>query len=160
MSPWRRVTEPTSHQARESTRKNTLTSFTPIARTVPGAVRECDAPVLPCSAFRLLSSLSHSRVGYWQWPKPPSCVDASARSRATPEEPPLSWGRVTQAPRRSPLRSCPREFSTTENQIVMIPLSIAALTNARKPNFSALIFSDVKAPTGHWQLGRLKTCSG
>ena len=29
----------------------------------------------------------------------------------------------------------------------MVPLSVAALTNARKPNFSALIFSDVKAPT-------------
>ena len=65
-------------------------------------MRECDAPVLPCSAFRLLSSLSHSRVGNWQWPEPPSFVDASARSLATPEEPPLSWGRVTQALRRSP----------------------------------------------------------
>ena len=32
----------------------------------------------------------------------------------------------------------------------MIPLSVAALTNARKPtNFSALIFSDVKEPTGN-----------
>ena len=78
------------------------TSFTPIAWTVPGVVRECDSPVLPCSAFRLLSSLSHSRVGNWQWPEPPSFVDASARSLATPEEPPLSWGRVTQALRRSP----------------------------------------------------------
>ena len=56
--------------------------------------------VLPCSAFRLLSSLSHSRVGNWQWPEPPSFVDASARSLATPEEPPLSWGRITQALRR------------------------------------------------------------
>ena len=37
---------------------------TPIARTVPGAVRECDVPVPPCSAFRLLSSLSHSHA----WP--------------------------------------------------------------------------------------------
>ena len=47
------------------------------------------------------------------------------------------------------LRSCPREFSTTENKIVMIPLSVAALTNARKPDFSALIFFGVKAPTGN-----------
>ena len=31
----------------------------------------------------------------------------------------------------------------------MIPLSIAALTNARKPGFSALIFSDVKTPIGN-----------
>ena len=46
-------------------------------------------------------------------------------------------------------RACPREFSTTEKQIAMMPLSVATLTNARKPNFSALIFSDVKAPTGN-----------
>ena len=31
----------------------------------------------------------------------------------------------------------------------MIPLSISALTNARKPISTALIFSDVKAPTGN-----------
>ena len=31
----------------------------------------------------------------------------------------------------------------------MIPLSVAALTNARKPRFSPLIFSDVKTPTGN-----------
>ena len=31
----------------------------------------------------------------------------------------------------------------------MIPLSVAALTNAHKPNFTALVFSDVKAPTGN-----------
>ena len=30
----------------------------------------------------------------------------------------------------------------------MIPLGTAALANARKPGFSALLFSDVKAPTG------------
>ena len=46
-------------------------------------------------------------------------------------------------------RSYLREFSTTENQLVMIPLSVTALTNARKPNFSVLIFSEVKAPTGN-----------
>ena len=31
----------------------------------------------------------------------------------------------------------------------MMPLSVAALTNARKPNFSSLIFTDVKTPTGN-----------
>ena len=31
----------------------------------------------------------------------------------------------------------------------MVPLSVAPLTNARKPDFSVLIFSDVKAPTGN-----------
>ena len=35
-----------------------------IARIGPGAVRECDVPVPPCSAFRLLSSLSYSDA----WP--------------------------------------------------------------------------------------------
>ena len=37
------------------------------------------------------------------------------------------------------LRSCPREFPTTKNQIAMIPLSVSALTNARKPGFPASI---------------------
>ena len=37
-------------------------------------------------------------------------------------------------------------------------LSVAALTNARKPGFSALIFSDVKAPTGNSADCKLKTC--
>ena len=31
----------------------------------------------------------------------------------------------------------------------MIPLSTAALVTARKPGFSALLFSDVKAPSGN-----------
>ena len=31
----------------------------------------------------------------------------------------------------------------------MIRLSVAALTNARRQNFSELIFFDVKAPTGN-----------
>ena len=31
----------------------------------------------------------------------------------------------------------------------MVPVNIAALTNARKPGFSALIISDVKTPTGN-----------
>ena len=46
-------------------------------------------------------------------------------------------------------RSCPRKFSTTEKQIVMIRLRVAALTNARKPGFSAFIFTDVETPTGN-----------
>ena len=41
-------------------------------------------------------------------------------------------------------------FSISRKQIAMIPLRVAALTNdARKLGFSALIFSDVKAPTGN-----------
>ena len=38
---------------------------------------------------------------------------------------------------------------TLRSQIGMIPLSVAALTNAHKSSFSALISSDVKAPTGN-----------
>ena len=37
-----------------------------IARIVPGAVRECDVPLPPCSAFRLLPSLSTHALGHSQ----------------------------------------------------------------------------------------------
>ena len=49
------------------------------------------------------------------------------------------------------LALCPylRRFLITKQQIVVIKLSIAALANARKPGFSAFIFSDVKTPTGN-----------
>ena len=47
------------------------------------------------------------------------------------------------------LCSFPRGIPTTKSQITMIPLSVAALTNAGKPGFSALIFTDVKTPTGN-----------
>ena len=57
--------------------------------------------------------------------------------------------------------SCPRKFSTADKQIVIIPRSLAALTNARKSNFSALILSDVKTPSGnsadYTSMQRLKT---
>ena len=42
------------------------------------------------------------------------------------------------------------QFPITKQQIVMTKLSIAALANARKPGFSAFIFSDVKTPTGNY----------
>jgi len=58
------------------------------------------------------------------------------------------------------LRARPRDFSINRNRIAMAPVDIAALTNARKPGFSALIISDVKTPTGNWQLGRLQAGSG
>ena len=45
-------------------------------------------------------------------------------------------------------RSCPREFPRSATRNAMIPLSAAALAYARQPGFSALIFSDVKPPTG------------
>ena len=45
------------------------------------------------------------------------------------------------------LRARPHHFSITRNRVVMIPLSIAALTNARKSGFPTPTFSDVKTPT-------------
>ena len=44
--------------------------------------------------------------------------------------------------------SCPREFSRSATRNVVIQFSAAALAFARQPGFSALIFSDVKPPTG------------
>ena len=62
--PRRRVTELTNRRARKR-QENKPALSTLIARIVPGAVRECDVPVPPCSVFRLLlSSLSYSRT----WP--------------------------------------------------------------------------------------------
>ena len=43
---------------------------------------------------------------------------------------------------------CRRRNSKSVTRIVMIPLSAAALAYARQPGFSALVFSDVKPPTG------------
>ena len=58
------ATEPTNRRARK--RQETKPALTTlIARIVPGVVRECDVLVVPpCSAFRLLSSLSYSHA----WP--------------------------------------------------------------------------------------------
>ena len=62
----RRATSAPSHRADEppgrKRQENKPALSTLIARTIPGAVRECDVPVPPCSAFRLLSSLSYSRA--------------------------------------------------------------------------------------------------
>ena len=46
------------------------------------------------------------------------------------------------------LRSCPREFSRSAKQNVMIKLTSAALAYVRQPGFSALLFTDVKPPEG------------
>ena len=45
-------------------------------------------------------------------------------------------------------RYCPREFSRSATRNVMIQFSVASLAYARQPGFSALLFSDVKPPTG------------
>ena len=57
----RRVTETTSRRARKP-QDNKPAPSAPTARILQGAMRECDVPVPPCSAFPLLSSLSHSRA--------------------------------------------------------------------------------------------------
>ena len=44
---------------------------------------------------------------------------------------------------------CLRRFSISEPRIAMIKVSAAALAYARQPGFSALVFSDVKTPTGN-----------
>ena len=76
--------------------------FTPIARTVPGAVRECDVPVPPCSAFRLLSSLSHSHA--WSFAVA-RITQVCTRNRTSPsavEKAPSSRDPITRPLRRSP----------------------------------------------------------
>ena len=51
-------------------------------------------------------------------------------------------------PAKTGFSTLPTRFPVPCYRIAMIPPSIAALTNARKPGFSAFIFSDVKTPTG------------
>ena len=57
-APSNRADEPPAPQAPGN--KPALSTL--IARIVLGAVRECDVPVPPCSAFLLLSSLSYSHA--------------------------------------------------------------------------------------------------
>ena len=59
-APSHRADEPPGPQAPG----NKPALYTLMARIVPGAVRECDVPVPPCSVFRLLSSFSYSNA----WP--------------------------------------------------------------------------------------------
>ena len=99
--PRRRVTEPTNRRARKR-QENKPTLSTLIARIVPGAVRECDVPVPPCSAFRLLSSLSYSHA----WPfAVAKATQVCTRNRTSPvavEESPSSRDPTTRPLRRSP----------------------------------------------------------
>ena len=67
-----------------------------------GAVRKCDVPVPPCSAFRLLSSLSYSRACPFAVAK---ATQVSTRNRTSPvvvEESPPSRDPTTRPLRRSP----------------------------------------------------------
>ena len=96
-----RVTEPTNRRARKRQENKPVLS-TVIARIAPGAVRECDAPVPPYSAFRHPSSLS-----YWHaWPfAVAKATQAFTRNRTSPvavEEPPSSRDPATRPLRRSP----------------------------------------------------------
>ena len=97
-SPSRRTAGPAS--ARIASRPCPYS--TPIARVVPGAVRECDVPVPLCSAFRLLSSLSYSHA----WPfAVAKATQVCTRNRTNPvavEESPPSRDPTTRPLRRSP----------------------------------------------------------
>ena len=76
-----------------------------IKRHVPGAVRECDVLVPPCSAFRLLSSLSYSHA----WPfAVAKATQVCTRNRTSPVA--SSGRRVTASrdPTTRPLRRSPR----------------------------------------------------
>ena len=86
--------------------ENKLFLSTLIARIVPGAVRECDVPVPPCSAFRLLSLLSYLHA----WPFAVAKAKATqvcTRNRTSPlaveESPPSSRDPSTRPLRRSPI---------------------------------------------------------
>ena len=103
----RRATSALSHRAQTNRRahkrqENKPALSTLIARIVPGAVRECNIPVPPCSAFRLLSSLSYSHA----WPfAVAKATQFFTRNRASPiaiEEPPPSRDPTTWPLRRSP----------------------------------------------------------
>ena len=93
--------EPTNRLARKrQENKPALSTLT--AQIVPGAVRECDVPVPPCSAFRLLSSLSYSHA----WPfAVAKATQVCTRNRTSPvavEESPSSRDPTTRHQRRSP----------------------------------------------------------
>ena len=102
-APSHRADEPPGPQARKR-QKNKPALSTLIARIVPGAVRECDVPVPPCSAFRLFSSLSYSHA----WPFAVAKAKATqvcTRNRTSPvaaDEPPSSRDPTTRPLRRSP----------------------------------------------------------
>ena len=97
-SPSRRTAGPASARKTSPPCLSTL-----IAQVVPGAVHECDVPVPPCSAFRLLSSLSYSHA----WPPfaVAKATQVCTRNRTSPvaaEEPPSSRDPITRPLRRSP----------------------------------------------------------
>ena len=69
---------------------------TPITRTVPGAVRECDVPVPLCSAFRLLSSLSYSRALLFAVARATQVCTRNRTSPAAIEGPPSSHNPATR----------------------------------------------------------------
>ena len=94
--------EPTNRRAHKR-QGNKPALSTLIARIIPGAVRECDVPVPPRSAFRLLASLSYSRAS---WPfAVAKATQVFTRNRTSPiavEEQPPSRDPTTRPLRRSP----------------------------------------------------------
>ena len=75
---------------------------------IPDAPCECGVPTPPCSAFRLLSSPSHSRTrpfadSQWQ-EEPPRFLEATADTPAAVKEPTHSHDPTTWPLRESPCR--------------------------------------------------------
>ena len=93
--------EPTNRRVRKR-QENKPALSTLIAWIVLGAVRECNVPVPPCSAFLLLSSLSYSHA----WPfAVAKTTQVCTRNRTSPvavEESPSSRDPITRPLRRSP----------------------------------------------------------
>ena len=96
-----RATEPTNRRARKC-QENKPALYTLTARIVPGAVRKCDVPVPPCSAFRLLSSLSYSHAWPFAVAKATQVCTRNCTSPVAIEESPPSRDPSTRPLRRSP----------------------------------------------------------
>ena len=93
--PRRRITEPTNRRARKR-QENKPAMSTLITRNVPGAVRECDVPVPPCSAFRLLSPLSYSHARPFAVAKVTQVCTRNRTSPVAVEESPSSRDPTTR----------------------------------------------------------------
>ena len=100
-APSHRADEPPPGRRARKRQENKLALSTLIARMVPGAVRECDVPVPPCSAFRLLSSLSYSHAWSFAVTKATQLCTRNRTSPVAVEESPPSRDPGTRPLRRS-----------------------------------------------------------
>ena len=116
--------------------------LTLIARIVPVAVRECDAPVPLCSAFRLLSSLSYSyllltRLAIRSGQSPQVCTRNRTSPIAVEEQPP------SRDPTTRPLWRSPRHLLLSLRRRCMS--SCGAETHLLFSGHSAIDASDTSA---------------